>query len=87
MYIYLYGPQWWGYVFHMLWYLVSLWVTRAGLVASPAVTGKGIQSVSGLSGFEPGLSLDQVQTRVQTWFNLKPDFTSEVIPGLGLDWV
>ena len=26
--------------------LVSLWVTRAGLVASPAVTGKGIQSVS-----------------------------------------
>ena len=26
--------------------LVSLWVTHAGLVASPAVTGKGIQSVS-----------------------------------------
>ena len=26
--------------------LVLLWVTRARLVASPAVTGKGIQSVS-----------------------------------------
>ena len=26
--------------------LISLWVIRAGLVASPAVTRKGIQSVS-----------------------------------------
>ena len=58
MYIYLYGPQWWGYVFHMLWSystvggsrlpsdLISLRVIRAGLVANPAVTRKGIQSVS-----------------------------------------
>ena len=56
MYIYLYGPQWWRLVFHMPWStvggsrspsdLVSLWVTRAGPVASPAVTRNGIQSVS-----------------------------------------
>ena len=50
MYFYLYGPQWWGCVFHMLWStiggsrlpsdLVLLWVIHAGLVASPAVTRK-----------------------------------------------
>ena len=56
MYLYLYRPQWWGCVFHMLWStvgrsrlpsdLVSLWVIRAGLVANPAVPQKAIQSVS-----------------------------------------